>query len=674
MPNTADLDSTIFRHLTGKAKPALVHPTNSAFDPEAWRPVVDAIADGTTARDEVLIQPAMLTGLQNLVLRQLYTSTLFAGFTADQILTLALANANRGYLVIQHKAQAAAEAASAAAGDRPLDFGAISQLLIEPSPGQSPATADDLNTSFIDTLPHWFALTRDIPHGSRTPGENLGAVAQRAGAVLSLEHGFRSVWQEALWEPWRFHNRNGGGYLMVLTDADWMAGWRVWDLREQSLHLQGAMLNRQLEKAIPNAHLTRSLAQTVTAIELDCVPPKVTIDAPDENMAIGHRMSIDAITDAYTFVFVDQVVGAPGVTVALLSEVVLVLQDLVTAALPDEYDPVAPDWGIMERLACKLPRTTVVDAVRRALVIDRSLADACVAFLTVDPTLDLSELFRIGLWHRPLVATNGGEHVVIAAGALIWGSSIRRTERWLQTKSGDDLSKTPNGIIYEAQTRASIKDALEENPIFSPKDWSVSHIPKGQAKEEIDLLVRIGNRVLVGEIKCFLGPSEPSECYNYLRKLEKAAEQARRKAIWLSSEPSLIAQLLGGSGTFETVPLVVVNQSNGVGLVFDGCQVTDAHYLRIVLGDGNYHRGAKFEDTKPIHFNVETLYSSVGEAEAVLRHVFAEHLGVQRYREAVRWTTNLIPLANGEGSLEIAYPIVDEEAYYAAGPFAGQGG
>lgn len=332
MFRTTDLDSTIFRHLTGKDKPALVHPTNTAFDPEGWKSVIDAIGnEPMSPRDMLLMQVAMLIGIQNAILRHLYTNTLFTGFSPDQVLTLALANANRGYLVIKFKADEAAAAAFEAAGGRPLDFGAISQLLIEPAPGQSPATADDLNNSLIDTLPHWFALARDIPEGSRMPGEDLGGVAQRAGACLSLEHAFRSIWQEALWEPWRF-GQGADGYVMVPADADWMAGWRVWDLREQSLHLQGAMLNRQLEKRIPNAYLTRSLPRTVTAIDLDTVPPTLTVEAPSEEQAAAHRMSIDAVSDAYTFVFADQVVGAPGVTVALLSE----------AGVGDQ----APDWQL----------------------------------------------------------------------------------------------------------------------------------------------------------------------------------------------------------------------------------------------------------------------------------------------------------------------------------------
>ncbi len=673
MPHTSELDSAIFRHLTRKAKPALAHPTAKAFEPNDWKPVIASIGeDALTPRDRTLVNVAMLIGLQNLVLRTRYTATLFAGFTEDQIATLAIANANRRFLLLGDTSRAATAQAAAAAkaeSGRPLDFGAISQLLVEPAPGQSPATVDDLNNSMIDTLPHWFALAREVPEGPRPAGENLGGVAQRAGAILSLEHAFRSVWQEALWESWRF-GKTSTGYAMMPDDADWKAGWRVWDLREQSLLLQGAMLNRQLEEAIPNAHKTPTLPLTITAINFTAEPLAIAVGPPSDDQATGHRMALDTLDDAYTRMFADQEVGGPGVTVALLSRVVLVLQDLTELALPSEYDPAEPDWKVMERLACKLPRALLIEAIAEALATDPAVAERCVAFLTTDPLAELGELFRIGLWHKPLVATSDGAHVLIAAGALIWGSPIRRTERWLQVKNGDDLSKTPNGMLYEAQVRRSVDGALEDNSVLTADDWHVTHLPKGKGKEEIDLLVRVGDRVLVAEIKCLLGPSEPSECYNYLRKLEKAAEQARRKATWLASEPALIEALFGSTVALETIPLVVVNQSNGVGLTFEGCQVTDAHFLRIVLGEGDYHMGAKFNGEAPIALNVVTLYKTVDEAAALLRHVFADHLGLRRFRAAVRWTSNDIPLAGNDGKLSIAYPVVDEAAYFAAGPFA----
>jgi hypothetical protein len=675
MPSTAKLDSILFRHLTNKAKPALTHPTNSSFDGSDWKTVVSTVGEEKLVeRDFTLIQAAELIGMQNAVLRQQYTSKLFTGFTPEQVVILAIAHANRGFLVIREKAFAALEKAEAAAAlkGRQLDFGAISQITIQTAEGMPPATADDIHNALIDTIPYWFALAAASSAGVRPSGENLNFVAQRAGAILSLEHAFRSVWQEALWEPWKITEVLEIGYVMQPTDPDWKIGWRVWDLREQALSLQGAVMNRQFERIIPKARPTPALSRTVTGIDLTTSPPALTIASPSDQQAISQRMWLDVLDDTYTRLFAEQEVGGPGVTSILLSRSVLVLQDLVSLMLPADYDPEDPDWPTMERLACALPCETVVEALVRSLSLDSATARACVAFLTSDPVNDLGDMFRIGVWHKPLIVMPGGTRVLIAAGALLWGSSIRRTERWLQAKNGDDLSKTPNGLLYEAHVRDAIRNALSRNDVIAPQDRATSHVPKG--KEQIDLLVRMGGLVLVCEIKCVLGPSEPSERYNYLRKLEKACEQAQRKAAWLEGEQELAQQLLGGTGHLKMLPLVVANQSNGVGLVFNGCQVTDAHFLRIVLGGGKYHAAAKFDGDASIQFNEVILYSSLGEAEAILPNVFASHLGLRRYRDAADWGSFSLPLAEDRGELLMSYPVVDEEKYWAMGPFAADHG
>ena len=146
MPRTADLDSILFRHLTNKAKPALTHPTNSSFDRSAWRAVVTAAgAENLVERDLTLIQTAVLIGEQNAVLRQNYTSQLFAGFTPDQVAILAIANANRGFLLVKTKALAAVDRAGeeAVRDGRRLELGAIGQIMIQTAEELSPATTDD---------------------------------------------------------------------------------------------------------------------------------------------------------------------------------------------------------------------------------------------------------------------------------------------------------------------------------------------------------------------------------------------------------------------------------------------------------------------------------------------------------------------------------------------------
>ncbi|MBS1066450.1 hypothetical protein JK164_10900 [Gluconobacter kondonii] len=665
MLSTSEVNSLVFRHLTSRETPALTHPTNRNFNGEDWKNLIDTIGvSNLDNRDVALIRTALLIGYQNEVIRAAYTDDLFVGFTSKQIAILAVTHANRTFLLAREKAREAFD--KAVASERPMDLATASQVMIQPADGLASITVDNLNTAVIDTLPHWFALAGSPQEGTRKSGENLGGVAQHAGAVLSLEHAFRDVWQEMLWAPWRIGERSEGGWVMVSENPDWQTNWLIWSLRDQNLHLQNAILNRQLERLLPSGKTTTGLAQTVVGIDFKVEPPILTVGAPSESQVTAHKMAFDALEDTYTQIFSGQEVAGTGVTITLLSRAVLAIQDLVEIALPEQYNPADPDWSEMERLACSLPRETVVEAVTRSLEIEDELAASCIEFLTSDPATQLSEMFRIGVWHRPLIATPDHTNLLVVAGALVWGSAIRRTERWLQTKNGDDLSKTPNGLLHEAHVRATIADALSRNTIIDKVDCATNHLPKGRAEEEVDLVVRIGNIVLVCEVKCFLTPGEANENYNYVRKLEKASRQARRKATWLERNQTLAHSLVGGSGQLTMLPLIIVNQSAGIGLVFGDCQVTDVHFLKIVLAGGKYNYASKFEgNTSPVFFDV-SLYSSLAEAEAVLPKMFTNNLGLRRYHEAIRFTKRQIPLTDDEGQLTMPCPVIDEEAYRAS--------
>ena len=349
----------------------------------------------------------------------------------------------------------------------------------------------------------------------------------------------------------------------------------------------------------------------------------------------------------------------------------LVLQDLLHAALPDDPDPANFNTAWIERMSCRIPRTSIVSTIEATLATPPDLADAVVSFLTSNPWGSLGTLFSPGIWHRPLIASKDGADLLIVAGALVWGSMLRAVERWLQAGKGSDLTRTSNGMRYERDLRDNATQALAENPILKPAASRVIALPKNGDQEEIDLIVRIGATVIVAEIKCFLGPADPIERYDYLRKLEDAAEQANRKAAWLAANLEAIAQILADlpSAALRFVPLVIVNQSNGASWSFNGCTVVDAKWFNLFLSSGAYHTAAafSFDGGSDAVFAGSTLYTTAEEAEATIPDIFLNHPGLKLFRESLDWTDSVIPLADGR-PLRIAYPVMNPSRYSANFP------
>lgn len=664
MPSTESVDCTIFRHLTGRAEPRIQHPTSNSFDFAEWLAV---LPDDYSDRDDTLIRTALTVNQQVRALRDHHISKAFEGISRAELVALGIACANRAFLLIREKSRAAV--AEFRSKSEVAHLSALSQLTITAFEGADPQAGPDLNTAVIDSLPQWFAAAARMPDDGDGAEPDFSIAGAAGEMLLSLENVFRDVWQEVLWEPWKFESFTDEVRVTPALPDD-QAMWRVWDWREESLLHQRVLFNRHLERRYTNASMAQPISTTVRAFTHG-ESPVIEFDEPSPEQGMIHRATMELLDDAYVAIFLHDNLNGVGVTPHLLALASLVLQDLLHAALPNDPDPEVFDRSWISRMSCRLPRASIVSTLATALGISAELADALTKSLTSDPWGPLTTLFIQGVWHRPLIACGDGEHLMMVAGVLVWGSSLRAVERWLQIGKGTDLTKTKNGLRFERAVRASAAGALAENAILRPVSSKVAAVPKGKDREEIDLLVRIGRTLVVAEIKCLLGPSDPIDRYDYLRKLQDAAEQARRKAAWLADHPDATAEFLSEPKTpdLRHLPLVIVNQSNGAGWSFDGCSVIDAHLFNLFLSGGEYHSSAAFplDGQADASFKRSVLYTSAEEAEAAMPSVFIEHPGLTLFREALDWTATTVPLADGR-PLRMAYPIMNGERYIANFP------
>jgi hypothetical protein len=670
MLNSAAVNSLVFRRLTNREKPKLSHPTSLEFDAHEWKRLLSGEVE-LEERDTTLALSALVIANNLAALRQHYLQGTFDGLSSQEIATFAVADANRSWAILRQKGREMRETVAAQSSIGYLST--MGQVQLDVGPHTAPAGADDLNTSVVDSLPHWLAQAIAAPADSTDDCFDFSVAGARAQAVLSLEHAFREVWQEILWEPWAIESA-AEGWSVAPKNPDDQALWRIWDWREQALLLQNSILNRHRERAMAADRVPIILPRTAVSIERSGQEQRVVLGPPAAEQAAGHRSAIEILESAYVAPFLDQSLTGEDarITPRLLELVVCVLQDLAELLVPSDADVEYRTVADIDRLSCSLPRADVVTLISEALDIDAGSAAVCIDHLTSHPFDDVGPLFRNGLWHRPLIATRDREKLQMVLGALVWGSPLRRVERWLQEGSRTDLSKTPLGLRYEAHVRENLQDALDANEILAPVAGPVASIARGEAEEEIDGLIRIGSTVLVLEIKCLLAPSDPIDRHDYVVKLESACVQAIRKGHWLQRHPDQIGRRVGlpEDGTpLRVAPLVVVNQSSGTGCRFGDCLVIDTHFLRLYLSSGEYRSSGAFDFRTPgrASYALQRLYSTAAEAEAGILRTFEAHPGLEAFRAAVRWTQSRIPLAGG-AELLMSYPVMDPAAYASAVP------
>ena len=205
----------------------------------------------------------------------------------------------------------------------------------------------------------------------------------------------------------------------------------------------------------------------------------------------------------------------------------------------------------------------VVDAIRRCPDCPQETSENLVSFLTWE-----KGAYK-GLWGAPLVPVPGSGQVCLCRSVLRGDNPLRRIEIWLRNGGyTDDLAKDARGDVYEAGLRAKVRAAIAGNALLSDARCAENAVKKdGDFPEQIDLLVQVGEVVLVCEVKCFVFPADPQERFNHMEKVVDASAQARRKAEALARRPDVAVRALGvgpdRAARLRTVPLVVLNQGFG---------------------------------------------------------------------------------------------------------------
>ena len=235
------------------------------------------------------------------------------------------------------------------------------------------------------------------------------------------------------------------------------------------------------------------------------------------------------------------------------------------------------------------------------------------------------------------------------------------------TKGGldDNLSQRPRGKSFEAELRADIRQALLENSVVRNTACAEHAVKKRpDFTEEIDLLVRFDSLLLVGEVKCFLFPTDARERYNFLKNLKAACAQASRKARKIAGRSDISARALGISEAvaqqLRVLPIMVVNQGFGVSLMVDDCVVVDAKFLKLYLSTGtyvsedgaNHVAGGWAEATR-------SLYRSASEAIANFESAMRRPSPLYRFRKLLRWSSFTFPTSSKDPLL-IVQTVVGE--------------
>ena len=624
-------------------------PMTKDFDAAAW---VEALAgaDDAGVADAHLVMTAIWVHRQSRAVRAMEGLD-FSKLGAPQGTMLAVAFANREVRTAIDKQKGSFRSRKGQAIDGSFE------PLLETGQGAT-VTQTGLTESVVDSLESWLFDLRAAPQvGVDVKGDLFPMVVKQARR-LNIQRELNKLWNQASWEDYRIVDEDEEPELFWIPgDMDKATITEATTIR----HVQNCQNASSVDASAfpdspPEARRARMLPRNVVAVKArKGGHRKIVIEAPT-----GRSRSIDGyafehaiLETSYLHQFMDRPMpNAPGVSAALLLKAWHVLSALAMA-VRGPLDANALTLDKAPGLACVLRRGEILGALCRCLEIETDTAGAVLDFLTFAPKKSGAKGHR-GLWPAPCVPIPGGDSIAMCLGALLTSNPLRKVECWLEKGGIDDnLARNARGDDYEVALRQRLRKSLARNEVLPGARCAEHAIKKSKAfPEQVDLLIRLGSLLIVGEAKCWLFPADPYERWLYFDKLRGASQQARDKADAIRANRQVAADALGLDigevEDLEVVPLVVTNQGFAASMEVDGCRVIDETFLNNYLGSSSIVTGMRNEFGVGKSYTSTTLYSSEEEASAKFKETVARPWFLYRFVDRITWEPFGFPTADGK--------------------------
>jgi hypothetical protein len=251
------------------------------------------------------------------------------------------------------------------------------------------------------------------------------------------------------------------------------------------------------------------------------------------------------------------------------------------------------------------------------------------------------------LWYHPLIQL--GDDRAIALAEPLVGLNL---ERVIDKAASDRNFFDKKGKHFESKFRADIASiaATGRSGVAKVHTSSIGRLRTSRDKcGDIDLLIKFGHTLLVGEVKCLRFPAISREWYNNLEELRKGCKQAARKAKAVSA---CLNEVLSHTGfepgsddaQWKVLPFVVSNQAIGVGTSFEGVPIVDRQILDSYLGHGGYYPYAQLANNGTVwdKGRFVSYFANSVEAEEKLEEYLSKPSAISRLEPFFKTRRTLI--------------------------------
>lgn len=324
---------------------------------------------------------------------------------------------------------------------------------------------------------------------------------------------------------------------------------------------------------------------------------------------------------------------------AVLQSLVILLEKGAHVRFPE----LPPEQALAELTSPRIERRALVDAIGDSLNVSAELSNKLLDFLTYSPSY-AHKNEENELWTQPIIALNEKELLLLYT-PCSHGNTQRNVNIWLrQLGANFDV----RGLPFEKYLR----DVLAHNITLSPIQRDIALMPHAlkfnlpygaepeHQYEDIDIVMRIGDTVLIGEAKCFLQPVDPDEVFKHREKVIASQVQLKRKVHHVEKYRQQFREECARRNfwlpeDFKLQPVILLNGQSHCGIPYAGMPIVDIIILTAFVR-GVFRRNLVSTKAGGLESAQEhVLYRDVAEATACLEDYLVNPPQLQRYADAL---------------------------------------
>lgn len=493
-------------------------------------------------------------------------------------------------------------------------------------------TFNELSTSIIDGIyynisSHFREKEKNIDHLFKK--EKIMSILRIENLLSQLYYSYEQYWNSILYQKLNFHIKNNE--VVLKDDTMIMESFLVTDTRKSNIKINETLLIHDLMKKRLNdyAYLTYE-GGVIWITEFS----KLKNEHQNQIISCFSSFSDETISflpkELINYDFnIDEIIST-FVNLSSIAYSFITHNPFSTDIKPSEYlnlKKFNPIINLEELCKCLFLVTG----------IEYNKINQIIGFLTFSPGKTSGP--RSDLWRFPLLKINNDECLIVLEPTL-HPVGLRCFEGWM-AKANVDIQK--KGKAYETYIKTSLNSYLEKNEYID--EYNIlknDYISIDSKNEEIDLLLKIGNLVILGEAKCVVTTDSPISVWNSVETIKHASEQSLRKISFVENNFKAICKRFGWhydeNLNYSFNPIVILSNGFSSGYSFFNVPVVD-HYILF-----SYFQTEKFpliSKTPEDHLAYLNLYSSSIELTNNFQKFAKKPPSIECYK---LWVTTLKPI------------------------------